>query len=239
MNNVKNYNERLFSGNWRSALHLSRFYWLVKQIQKLNIQRAKIIELGCYDAKTIDFLVKVPLEIQEYLGFDRNWEGGLDIGLHKWKNYPNIHLHYCEKPEDISNIHEVCNIGICMETLEHINPEMVEPYLFKLSQVIKGYIFITVPVERGLPFLLKHGTKNIFSMKDDAFEKGEFFNSIIGRMDKVERCEHKGFDDRVLLKQVKKYFNIIDVKGIFPGMPLVSLNFTIGIIAKTKGWQSP
>lgn len=229
------YNERLFSGNWRSRIHLKRFYWLAAQMRRLNLNRASIIELGCYDGKTLEFLDFAP---DRYLGLDANWEGGLNSGKVKWKDFPNIELRHCRKPEEIPAPQQPFNVGVCMETLEHVPVDLVEPYLLKLSQVVEGYLFITVPVERGLVFLLKHGLKKILRMKDDAFQNMEFINCILGRMDKVKRREHKGFDDRLLVRQVEKYFDVVGVSGVFPGLGILGLNLTIGIIARTKGLQS-
>ena len=226
------YNKRLFSGNWRSRIHLRRFYWVAAQMRRLNSNQVSIIELGCFDGKTIEFLGSQP---EAYLGLDANWEGGLDSGKAKWKDFANIEMKLCRKPEDIPSPQKFFDAGICMETLEHVPPDMVEPYLQKLSQVIEGYLFLTVPVERGLVFLLKHGLKKILGMKDDTFNKMEFANSVLGRLDKVSRREHKGFDDRMLVKQVEKYFDVVSVSGVFPGLPVLSLNLTIGIIARTRG----
>jgi 2-polyprenyl-3-methyl-5-hydroxy-6-metoxy-1,4-benzoquinol methylase len=231
----EDYNKRLFSGNWRSRIHLSRFYWVAAQMRRLNLNRASIIELGCYDGKTIEFLDFAP---EAYLGLDANWEGGLDSGKAKWKDFPNVELRHCRKPEEIPAPRKPYDAGICMETLEHVPPDMVEPYLQRLSEVIDGYLFITVPVERGLIFLLKHGLKRILGMKDETFHKGEFINSILCRMDKVSRREHKGFDDRALVRQVEKYFDIVTLTGVFPGLGILSLNLTIGIIARTKRTRS-
>ena len=231
----EDYNKRLFSGNWRSRIHLSRFYWLAAQMRRLSLNRVSIIELGCYDGKTVEFLDPAP---ERYLGLDANWEGGLDSGKVKWKDFPNVELKHCIKPEEMPTTQKTFDVGVCMETLEHIPPDLVEPYLLKLSQVIEGYIFITVPVERGLVFLFKHGLKKIIGMEDDTFHKMEFINCALGRMNKVERREHKGFDDRVLVKQVKKYFDVVSVSGVFPGLGILSLNLTIGIIARTKGLQT-
>ena len=231
----EDYNQRLFSGNWRSRIHLSRFYWLTAQMRRFELNRVRIIELGCYDGKTIEFLDRAP---EKYLGLDANWEGGLDSGKVKWKGFPNIELKRCKKPEEIPATQKAFDVGVCMETLEHIPPDLVEPYLLKLSQVIEGYMFITVPIERGLVFLLKHSLKKIFGMKDNVFHKMEFINCILGRMNKVKRREHKGFDDRVLVKQIEKYFDVVSVSGVFPGIGILSLNLTIGIIARTKGLQT-
>ena len=230
----EDYNKRLFSGNWRSRIHLSRFHWVAKQLRRLGLNHLTIIELGCYDGKTIEFLDCLP---EAYLGLDANWEGGLDAGRVKWKHWPNIELRLCRNPLDIPTPQSPYTVGICMETLEHVPPDIVEPYLQKLSGVIKGHIFITVPVERGLAFLIKHGLKRLLGMKDNSFRKGEFFNSVIGKLDRVMRHEHKGFDDRVLVRQIEKHFDIISVSGVFPGLPIIGLNLTIGIVARTRTSQ--
>ncbi len=66
------YNERLFSSGIRKKLHASRFYWLANCLTKLNFQYIRVLELGCFDRKTIDYL---PLKPLRYLGFDASWEG--------------------------------------------------------------------------------------------------------------------------------------------------------------------
>jgi hypothetical protein len=98
-------------------------------------------------------------------------------------------------------------------------------------------VFITVPVERGITFLLKHGSKRLLGLKDDRFREREFINSVLGRLDRVERREHKGFDDRALIEMVRRSFDLVSVSGVFPGLPILSLNLTIGIIAKTRNRQ--
>lgn len=228
---IESYNQRLFSGTWRSRIHLPRFYWLTAQMRRLQLEHARIIELGCFDGKTIDLLDSPPAH---YLGLDANWEGGLDAGKRRWQDKANVEMKLCCKPEDIPTPEAPFGVGICMETLEHVPAELVEPYLLRLSQVVNGYMFITVPVERGLVFLLKHGAKRLLGMKDDRFSGREFFNSVFGRLSCVERREHKGFDDRALVDTVRKYFDVVSIAGIFPGLPVRSLNLTIGIIAKTR-----
>ena len=90
-----------------------------------------------------------------------------------------------------------------METLEHVPPEMVEPYLNTLSKHIKGYLFISVPNEKGLFFLIKHILKMIFSKDYPSYKWKEIFFSTVGMMSKVERDEHKGFDYDALVKVIK------------------------------------
>lgn len=78
------------------------------------------------------------------------------------------------------------------------------------------------------------GLKRLLGMKDDPFRGREFLNSVLGRLSRVERREHKGFDDRALVDGVRKYFDVVSISGVFPGLPVRSLNLTIGVIARTK-----
>ena len=50
----------------------------------------------------------------------------------------------------------------------------------------------------------------------------------------MKRREHKGFDDRALVKQVEQYFDVVSLSGVFPGLGIRSLNLTIGIVARTR-----
>lgn len=62
-------------------------------------------------------------------------------------------------PEDMELNGEEFDISICMETLEHIPPDLVGGYLKELSKATKNYIFISVPNEIGVVFLFKHLVK--------------------------------------------------------------------------------
>lgn len=75
------YNERLFSNGIRGKLHISRFEWVKERLSKLNCQCERVVELGCFDAKTIDFL---PTKPDLYVGFDAEWENGLSLAKKKW-----------------------------------------------------------------------------------------------------------------------------------------------------------
>jgi hypothetical protein len=81
------YNERLFSGGLRSKLHFARFQWFLSQVTKRNCSTESVLELGCFDRKLIDFLLKKP---SRYVGFDANWEGRLDIAKVRWADHPEF-----------------------------------------------------------------------------------------------------------------------------------------------------
>ena len=222
------YNERLFSSGPRSIIHMARFRWLSKKLDMLNCKPGSVIELGCFDGKTIHFLPQKP---GRYVGFDANWEGGLDLAKEIWQDQSGFDFIYCTAPEDIT-LEEHFEICICMETLEHVPPAMVEPYLEKLAKITDKYIFITVPNEKGLVFTIKHLTKKLLLMKTDQYSLAEFLNTAIGRMEKVRRHEHKGFDYEDLISVVCKYFQIIDISPCpFPWTPR-SLGFGICLVGE-------
>ena len=230
MNFEKNYNERLFEG-WQSIYHLKRFYWLQEQLRKYGKDNSSFMDFGCYDARALTFIPKE--QLGSYFGLDANWENGLDTAKERYKNEENITLQYCSTPEDIHLTDQRYDIGISLETLEHIPPELLDPFLEKIALLINGYFFITVPVERGFS-LCAATTIRAINRTWEKYEFLEWINAFLGRMDKVSRKEHKGFDDRIFIEQVSKYFDIEKIEGVFLNTPYASFNLSIGIIAKSK-----
>ena len=65
------YNDRLFHGNRaRRFLHERRFWWLIDRLRRLHISRAAVIEIGCYDAKTISYLERGGIAVTRYVGYE-------------------------------------------------------------------------------------------------------------------------------------------------------------------------
>ena len=216
----RTYHARLFKRSaLRAQYHRARYEWLIRELRRLEVKSASFIELGCHDAETILYLDKALISIGQYVGFDANWEGGLDAGKARWKDRPEIQLYYCKRPDGIRLSGALkWDIGICFETFEHVWPEDVEPYLAKLSGLIDGYFFVTVPVERGAAFLIKSFFRRI--RKDPRVPKIPYtrrdrWNSFRGKLHLVEKDEHKGFDDRAFLKKLQKHFEIVSVSGFF------------------------
>jgi 2-polyprenyl-3-methyl-5-hydroxy-6-metoxy-1,4-benzoquinol methylase len=224
------YNERLFTGGIRRKLHSARFEWLVKSLLHLRCKYQTVLELGCYDGKVIDYLPERPTR---YLGLDANWEGGLDIAHNKWRNQKNYVFRECSTPEEMGIGGEQYDISICMETLEHIPPQIVTPYLEELAKATNGYIFVTVPNEIGIVFLFKHVMKRLFG-DAESYTFSEFINETLGNTDKVKRREHKGFNYNKLVLQISDYFEIVEVSGHPFAFAPASLNFGIGVIGKSK-----
>ena len=224
------YNERLFSSGLRKRLHLARFLWLRRTLEELRCPAARVVELGCFDGKALDFLPSKP---DYYVGFDADWEGGVELARLKWRSNPNYHFRVCATPAQMELDRERFDIAIAMETLEHLPDEILRPYLAKLAAATDGYIFITVPNEKGIVFFFKHIVKMLFGEVEE-YSVAEFVNATLGRMHKVPRGQHKGFDYASLTRMLGEYFDVLEVKGQPASWLPPAFNFTIGIVGKTK-----
>jgi 2-polyprenyl-3-methyl-5-hydroxy-6-metoxy-1,4-benzoquinol methylase len=224
------YNERLFSSGLRRHLHEARFIWIHQKLLELRSPYARVIELGCFDGKVLNFFPDKP---RYYVGYDADWEDALRLAREKWKDYPNYHFRYCITPEEMALGEDRFDIAIAMETLEHVPEETLAPYLSKLAEATDQYILITVPNEKGVVFFFKYLIKLLFG-EVEKHSVTEFVNAALGRMDRVKRGHHKGFDYERLTRQVAEYFDIVEVTGLpIHGLP-TALSFTIGIVARKK-----
>lgn len=223
----KSYNERLFTKGWRGYFHEARFKWLYQTMHEMNIQDGNVLELGCFDGKTLDYL---PFAPTLYDGYDADWEGGLDIARKQWKNHSNFHFHKSVSPDTFNPEVKFYDYSIVMETFEHLPLKHLSSYIEKLKLATREYLFITVPVEKGLAAVCKYLTKKIFLKVDEEYAPRELWFTLIGKLEKVERVElgHKGFDYDVFLQQLSKHFEVISVKKI----PFSILGFSVCVLAR-------
>ena len=225
------YNKRLFSGGVRRYFHEARFIWLKRQISRLAPDAKSAIELGCFDAKSLAYL---PITPSKYWGLDANWEGGLTLARQNWGRHENYKFIECARPTDVDLSGQTFDVSISMETLEHLSDNDLNAYLRLLAGVTQTYTFITVPNETGLFFLVKHATKYLIGSPSESYTASELAWATLGKTDKFQRHEHKGFNYRKLLKTISDYFLVRSVIGIpFSFLP-ASANFTIGIVASQK-----
>ena len=94
-------------------------------------------------------------------------------------------------------------------------------------------LLITAPNEKGIFFLLKRLLKPTQDV--ETYSIRDIFNIFLGRTNYVSRDQHKGFDYDHLIYDVRKYYDIIEVKGHpLGGIIPKSLCFGIGIVARPK-----
>ncbi|MCP3887292.1 MAG: class I SAM-dependent methyltransferase [Desulfobulbaceae bacterium] len=229
------YNENLFGTGLRGKLHFARFHWLNNSIQNLNLEYESVIELGCYDGKTIDFL---PNKDVRYLGLDANWDSGLDIAEEKFRHSThNYKFLQSFSPNDATIARDEFDISICMETLEHVPTASVDAYLEMLSHATNKMAFISVPNEIGMVFFFKHLVKLAMGHSRN-YTFSEFCHQCLGKTEMVSnpggKGGHRGFSYKKFILQVSDHFEIISVSGIpFSKLPL-AMNFGVGIVGRPK-----
>jgi cyclopropane fatty-acyl-phospholipid synthase-like methyltransferase len=228
-NPAAGYNQRLFGPGIRGFFHTARFRWLQEEIRSQGIARASVLELGCFDGKTIDYL---PFEITRYVGLDANWEAGLSNAQRSYRNHPSIRFHQCRNASEIPPTDPV-DVFICMETLEHIASHQTLRYLEAISRLTTKHAFFTVPCEIGPVFLAKHAAKRILNSHRSYTSKDLFFQ-FVGATHRIKtrKAGHKGFSHRRCVRVLSEFFDIEKVVGIPFGFLPPSLNFTVGISAR-------
>ncbi len=223
------YNDRLFSGGIRGYLHSSRFLWAKKIIDELGPD--SIIELGCFDGRLLDYV-----KPEKYVGLDAGWEGGIESAIDRFRGNPSIEFHKSSSPTDLARFESgTIDLGVALETLEHIPPHMLDDYLKELSRIVSGHVVISVPNEKCVVFLGKWLIKNLLLRDDDGekYRPSEVLFATLGMTSKVKRDEHKGFDYDKIIDQIRIYFDIKSVSGVPFGIPFLS--FSVGIVAKSRG----
>lgn len=229
----KGYNERLFSGRGlRSYLHNSRFKWFREQQDAMGFSTAKVIELGCFDGRLLGFMATPP---EHYIGLDADWEGGLSKAQSTYADHPRWQFIKSADPQDLQQFaDDSFELAVALETMEHIPADLVDAYLQQLARVVKGDLVISVPNEKGLVFITKWLAKKLFFGGAETYRPSELFSAIFGRMESIERNEHKGFDYAQLSRQIAKYFDDVQVQAMpLKGLPLW-LGFTVGITARSR-----
>lgn len=226
------YNERLFASSVRRGFHLARFEWVRSALVRAGARCESVLELGCFDGRAVAYLPRRP---GRYLGLDANWEGGLDLARERTAADPSLEFRTCTTPAELRDLTSGSRFdtAICLETLEHVPPDRVSDYLAAISEVLDGHIAITVPNEKGAVFLAKYLVKRAVGEVPE-YRLAEIGAATIGRMDRVARREHKGFDYDRVVEAGATHFDLIEVSG-YPVRSLPKmLGFGVGILARSR-----
>jgi Methyltransferase domain len=240
------YNTRLFAPGLYGSHHRARFRWLRGKLAALGLPRARVLEIGCFDGKTVDWL---PCEIERYVGLDAGWESGerngqavgLAAAQQRFGDDARFACRRSSDPEDVWQLDGEFDVGVCMETLEHIEPADVESYLAALARKVRGPLLVTVPNEKGAALLVKTlAAKALGIDRDISYSKREFINALLGRTGRVPRHHHKGFDYAVLARRLTHHFGEVTIEGVDTRRLPYWLQSTIGIVAggRSRGVRS-
>lgn len=236
LEDIKSYKERIYSDKIRKKYHESRFVFLRNSIKKYNISTKYVVEIGCGDAKSLEYIPQKP---ELYIGIDANWEGLLNLAVQKYSRDKSTYFINAHHPSyyEYAKAQIDFSLAIILETFEHLDNDQFYEYIKFLKKNVNGYIITTFPVELGPLFLLKFLVKRFF-YKDDFETKFYNFKEIFGATfflnSWVERLitSHKGFDYRKCIKALKENFKFIEVFGIPYNVRPLFLNPTIGVVAQ-------
>jgi hypothetical protein len=223
--------------------HARRFEWMREQIASCHKQSISIIELGCYDARSLSY---VPVNIHRYVGLDAGWQSGwsgetpfgLEAGLIRLKDRENFEARQSNSPRDIEQIRETFDIALVLETFEYLEPSALEPYIAALAGRVSdaGCLLTTMPNEKGLPLLAKALGAKLAGIRRSEYTATEFVHAVLGQLEHVPRGARgrKGFDYGQIVRLLGKYFPFLELQGV--GLmklpPYLSTN--IGVVASKR-----
>jgi len=220
--------------------HARRFEWLRNKIAALGKEDLSVLELGCNDARSVEY---IPVPIRRYLGLDAGWrsrseEGkayGLEAARVRFRDRPHFEFRRSERSEDLDRISEKFDVAIVLETFEYLEPSRLEAYVSGICGKLNdgGTIFSTMPNEKGLPLLLKTLGSRLSGVPRSEYTPAQFCDALIGRLDRVPRAirGRRGFDYQMTSEIIQRYFPHGHLESVEPlGAPLwLSLN--VGLVA--------
>ena len=146
----------------------------------------------------------------------------------QWASRSEVAIVKSKSPSDI-DLSATFDVGVCMETLEHLPDKHVDGYLQLLARIVRGPVFFTIPVERGAMLVAKQLGYRALGMYGDRLSWRDLLAGALSQTDKIPRHEHTGFDDRLMIERIARYFDVTESGGLFVPY-FTTLNFTLGIV---------
>ena len=228
--------------------HTRRFEWLRGKIAALGKREVSILELGCNDARSLEY---VPIPVKRYVGFDAGWRSGwrngvacgLDAARLRFGDRPQFEFRRSERCEDLEELKETFDIAIVLETFEYLDPSKVDAYVSALSQKLNnsGSILSTMPVEKGLPLLIKTIGSRLSGVPRSGYTLRQFWNALVGRLHRVPRAVRgrRGFDYSAMAELVSRYFSHLRLEPVEPANAPLWLSLNVGLTATKICTSSP
>jgi hypothetical protein len=228
--------------------HTRRFEWLKKKLSTLDKQNVSILEIGCNDARSLNY---VPVRVHRYLGLDAGWRSGwknghphgLEAARTRFRKHPNFEFRKSTRHEDLFDVDERFDVAIVLETFEYLDPAQLEPYVFLLSEKLKddGSIFCTMPNEKGLPLLMKVIGSKLSGVRRSEYTLPQLWNALLGRMDRVPRSARgrKGFDYAAMARLVQRHFARVCLEPVEPPNSPLWLSLNVGLVASKQDQAQP
>lgn len=194
--------------NWVHAAHIKE---AVRLAALDGSQR--FLDAGCSDGELI---VRADGNYTLAVGADHNREAlkTLNQRLVNDNRLLTLQGDVCHMPFPDQAFDVVC----CLETLEHVYDMPAAIAEFKRIVDDNGTLIVSVPIERGLPILLKQGVSNLFfGGYRGKYTWQEIWHATTGQMEKIERpnlSSHKGFDYKTVAVELHKHFEHVTQGGL-------------------------
>lgn len=221
--------------------HAHRFEWLRRKLSSLPKESISVLELGCADARSLDY---VPRHVNRYYGLDAGWRSGvrdgqafgLEAAKRRFADRKAFTFRQSTHHSDLGVIQGKFDVEIVLETFEYLEVRQLESYIELLARKLEngGNLLSTMPNEKGLPLLVKALGARLSGVPRSEYTSAEFFNALLGRLDRVPRCERgrKGFDYEKVANIARKYFPFVHLEPVGGGGLLPrTLSPNIGLIA--------
>lgn len=220
--------------------HAQRFRWLQKKIQALRKPEVSVLELGCNDARSVNY---IPIPIKRYVGFDAGWKSGvrnghpygLEAARARYQHIPGFEFHRSDHCEDVYRVAGLFDLAVVLETFEYLKPTELENYVSVLADKLNdsGCIYSTMPNEKGVPLLLKVLGSKMSRVPRSEYTARQLFNGFLGRMHRIPRVPfgRKGFDYAEVARIAERHFARIQLESIEPAFVPLSLSLNVGLIA--------
>ncbi len=227
------YNERLFTGKGlRPRLHNLRFDWVKNELSRdYEDKRYDLLEIGCFDGRLLDFIP----EPRSYLGLDADSEGGFTSIPASKLDRENLSFVKSSHWQDLVGVADK-SFDVCasLETIEHIPAEDVGEYIEQIARIVRKGLLFTVPNEKGPVFVAKRSVKWARGWYVQPYTSAEMMWASLGKLDRVKRDQHKGFDYRRLACELEPWFKVDLVQGMPFGAAPAWMGFTVGIRATVR-----
>jgi SAM-dependent methyltransferase len=220
--------------------HSRRFLWLRNKLGKLPLKTISILELGCGDARSVDY---IPLPIVKYIGLDAGMKSGvtngkaqgLEAARERYGDRQGFYFLLSARPDDLAGIEGKFDVAIVLETFEYLGTANLEAYISSLAEKLQphGVLLATMPNEKGVPLLAKALGARISGIPRSRYTALEFVNAVLGRMNHVPRNERgrKGFDYAAVVEIIRRHFQWVRLESIFASHLPLAFSPTIGLIA--------
>ncbi len=204
---------------YNSKFFLIRYYAympFIYALKKVNFNKSyRILDVGCADGP---FLPTLNYYGKKIVGTDINKEL-----IHRSNFITKKVLFNSRKISLLTSDglalpfrNESFNTIFCLEVLEHVKePSIAIEEIFRILKK-KGSFICTIPVEIGPSLLLREIIGRITKFHRPPYTKKELIQSALLKKPGPRTLEnpHKNFDWRIVIKEIKRFFNRIELEFI-------------------------